>query len=98
MANYIASNEKFHVFSKAPITSTQALAQSVNKSGHTTTTSDVWSQDIPWFFTTDSQSKAILYSANAKTNDLVDINGNVYKRKDTETAPYDAKGAFDTMW
>lgn len=98
MANYLSSNEKFHVFSKSPITSTQALAQSVNKSGHTTTTSDVWSQDIPWFFTTDSQAKAIGYSKNARTNDLVDINGVVYKRKDTKDAPYNASGSFDSMW
>ena len=98
MAQFLTSNEKFHVFSKSPVTGSQALSQAVNKSGHTTTTSDVWAQEIPWFYATDSQANAIKYSKNAKTNDLVDINGSVYIRKNTTEFPYNAEGAFETMW
>jgi hypothetical protein len=98
MANFLTSNEKFHVFSKSPVTGSQALSQAVNKSGHTITASDIWAQEIPWFYATDSQANAIKYSKNAKTNDLVDINGSVYIRKDTTKFPYDAAGSFDSMW
>jgi hypothetical protein len=48
MANFLDRNERFHIFSKSPVSSDQGVAQAVNKSGHTVTTSDIWIDDIPW--------------------------------------------------
>lgn len=97
MANeiFLTSNEKFHVFSKSPITPSMGLAQAVNKSGHTTTTADVWSQDIPWFFSADDKATALVTGKNAKLNDLVLIGSAVYKRNATEATE---GAAFDTLW
>ena len=97
MANeiFLTKNEKFHVFSKSPITPTMGLGQAVNKSGHTTTTSDVWSQDIPWFFSADDQATALVTGKDAKYNDLVLIGSAVYKRNETE---YSEDAAFDELW
>lgn len=97
MANeiFLTNNEKFHVFSKSPITPSMGLAQAVNKSGHTTTTADVWSQDIPWFFSADDKATALVTGKNAKLNDLVLIGSAVYKRNATEATE---GAAFDTLW
>ena len=97
MANeiFLTSNEKFHVFSKSPITPSMGLAQAVNKSGHTTTTADVWSQDIPWFFSADDQATALVTGKDAKYNDLVLIGSNVFKRNKTA---YSEGAAFGTLW
>lgn len=97
MANeiFLDNNEKFHVFSKSPITPSMGLAQAVNKSGHTTTTSDVWSQDIPWFFSVDDQATALTTGKDAKLNDLVLIGSNVFKRNDTA---YSDSAAFTDLW
>lgn len=43
-------NELFHIFSKSPVRSGQLLGSARNKSGHTITSSDVWSEDIPAMF------------------------------------------------
>jgi hypothetical protein len=97
MANeiFLTSNEKFHVFSKSPITPSIGLSQAVNKSGHTTTTADVWSQDIPWFFSADDQATALVTGKDAKYNDLVLIGSNVFKRNKTA---YSEGAAFGTLW
>lgn len=97
MANeiFLNNNEKFHVFSKSPITPSMGLAQAVNKSGHTTTTSDVWSQDIPWFFSADDQATALTTGKDAKLNDLVLIGSNVFKRNATA---YSDSAAFTDLW
>lgn len=97
MANeiFLNNNEKFHVFSKSPITPSMGLAQAVNKSGHTTTTSDVWSQDIPWFFSADDQATALTTGKDAKLNDLVLIGSNVFKRNETA---YSDSAAFTDLW
>ena len=97
MANeiFLSNNEKFHVFSKSPITPSMGLAQAVNKSGHTTTTADVWAEDIPWFFSADDKATALATGANAKLNDLVLIGSAVYKRNATEATE---GAAFDALW
>lgn len=97
MANeiFLTNNEKFHVFSKSPITPSMGLAQAVNKSGHTTTTSDIWSQDIPWFFSADDQATALTTGKDAKLNDLVLIGSNVFKRNATT---YSDTAEFADLW
>ena len=48
--NFTLLNEQFHIFSKSPVRSGQLLGAARNKSGHTVTTSDVWSEDFPALF------------------------------------------------
>ncbi|MBQ2982783.1 MAG: hypothetical protein IJD58_11750 [Lachnospiraceae bacterium] len=52
MATYINNNVKFHGFSKSPVSGDTTLGGAVNPSGHTITTSQVRSQDIPAFLNT----------------------------------------------
>lgn len=49
MASYLSKNQEFHIFSKSPIRGNMALAEAVNKSGHTILSSEVRADDIPWF-------------------------------------------------
>ena len=92
---FLNNNQKFHVFSKSPITPSQGLSQVVNKSGHTTTTADVWAQDIPWFFKADNKDVALSTGVDAKFNDMVLIGSAVYKRNKTE---YTEGATFDDLW
>lgn len=58
MATYINNNVKFHGFSKSPVSPDTTLGGAVNPSGHTITTSQVRSQDIPAFLNTFAGSRA----------------------------------------
>ena len=57
MATYINNNVKFHAFSKSPVSPDTTLGGGVNPSGHTITTSQVRSQDIPAFLNTFQGTK-----------------------------------------
>ena len=57
MATYINNNVKFHAFSKSPVSPDTTLGGAVNPSGHTITTSQVRSQDIPAFLNTFQGTK-----------------------------------------
>lgn len=58
MATYINNNVKFHGFSKSPVSPDTTLGGAVNPSGHTITTSQVRSQDIPAFLNTFQGTEA----------------------------------------
>lgn len=58
MATYINNNVKFHGFSKSPVSGDTTLGGAVNPSGHTITTSQVRSQDIPAFINTFQGTEA----------------------------------------
>lgn len=58
MATYINNNVKFHGFSKSPVSGDTTLGGAVNPSGHTITTSQVRSQDIPAFLNTFQGTEA----------------------------------------
>lgn len=58
MATYINNNVKFHGFSKSPVSGDTTLGGAVNPSGHTITTSQVRSQDIPAFIYTFQGTEA----------------------------------------
>ena len=55
---YINNNVKFHGFSKSPVSGDTTLGGAVNPSGHTITTSQVRSQDIPAFIYTFQGTEA----------------------------------------
>lgn len=77
-------NETFHVFSKSPGSPTTTLGGARLKSGHTTTASDVWADEIPAFFNAATQAKFELFATKAVKDDLCLFNGNVYKHNGTE--------------
>lgn len=77
-------NETFHVFSKSPASNGTTLGGSRLKSGHTTTTSDVWANEIPAFFNAANQAKFELFSTLAVQDDLCLYDGKVYKHNGTE--------------
>ena len=77
-------NETFHVFSKSPGSPTTSLGGARLKSGHTTTTSDVWADEIPAFFKAATQAKFDLFSTKAVKDDLCLFNGNVYQHNGTQ--------------
>ena len=77
-------NETFHVFSKSPASPSTTLGGARLKSGHTTTASDVWADEIPAFFNAATQAKFELFATKAVKDDLCLFNGNVYKHNGTE--------------
>lgn len=82
MATYIDNNVKFHGFSKSPVSPDTTLGGAVNASGHTITTSQVRSQDIPAFLNTFQGSKELALTWLASNypepanNDIVYYGGN----------------------
>lgn len=70
MSNFTNLNEIFHIFSKTPVADGQTLASARNKSGHTVTTSDIWAEDIPAFFSAPTQTYINNLKTIAKDNDL----------------------------
>lgn len=97
--------ELFHGFSKSPTYDNQAFANAVNKSGHTVTTTDIWSEEIPYinadFTSTDAVPEAI--NANSVKNDILLIGAftvpfnekTAYKRNDT---PFTTGASFTSLW
>lgn len=86
-------NETFHVFSKSPASPTTTLGGARLKSGHTTTASDVWVDEIPAFFKAATQTKFDLFeNTKAVKDDLCLFNGNVYRHNGTK---FETLGAED---
>ena len=81
MATYINTNVKFHGFSKSPVRPDTTLGNAVNPSGHTITTSQIRSQDIPAFlntFQSDKEQALAWLASNYTTpahNDIVYYGG-----------------------
>lgn len=98
MANYLTKNESFHIFSKSPVLSDMAVSQAVNKSGHTVSVSDVWSDDIPWFTEVTNEEEAIKRAGDAKYNDLILWGSNIYKRKGDKTNGASSGTTFENLW
>lgn len=98
MANYLTKNESFHIFSKSPVLSDMAVSQAVNKSGHTVSVSDVWSDDIPWFTEVADEEEAIKRAGDAKYNDLILWGSNIYKRKGDKTNGASSGTTFENLW
>ena len=77
-------NETFHVFSKSPASDVTTLGGARLKSGHTTTASDVWADEIPAFFSAANQAKFDLFSTLAVKDDLCIFGGKVYQHNGTQ--------------
>lgn len=77
-------NETFHVFSKSPASNGTTLGGARLKSGHTTTASDVWADEIPAFFSAANQAKFDLFSTLAVKDDLCIFGGKVYQHNGTQ--------------
>lgn len=76
-------NETFHVFSKSPGSPTTTLGGARLKSGHTTTATDVWADEIPAFFNAATQAKFELFQSKAVKDDLCLFDGKVYQHNGT---------------
>ena len=76
-------NETFHVFSKSPGSPTTTLGGARLKSGHTTTATDVWADEIPAFFNAATQAKFDLFQSKAVKDDLCLFDGKVYQHNGT---------------
>lgn len=80
----------FHSFSKMPAQNGTTLGNAINKSGHTVTASEVWSQDIPYYgkmgSLVDVKAKVEPY---ARKNDMCYITAGADKGK---TFQYDGAG------
>lgn len=72
-------NETFHIFSKSPASNVTTLGGARLKSGHTTTISDVWADEIPAFFSAANQAKFDLFGTLAVKDDLCIFSGKVYQ-------------------
>lgn len=86
MANYLHKNEKFHIFSKSPVSSDIEVSQAVNKSGHTVSISDVWADSIPWFTEVSDKSIGAARAKAASYNDLLLIGNTIYKRRGVQNS------------
>lgn len=77
MATFINENQKLHIFSKSPVLGPDENGNeapfnySVNKSGHTVTSAEVRSSDIPLFINVGSEEKINTYAKNPIHNDIV---------------------------
>lgn len=87
-------NETFHVFSKSPASPSTTLGGARLKSGHTTTASDVWADEIPAFFNAATQAKFELFQTKAVKDDLCLYNGEVYQHNGTS---FTSLGAADVV-
>ena len=82
-------NEAFHVFSKSPASPTTSLGGARNKSGHTTTSSDVWADPIPAFLYAGGNKSKFegfgLLGSSLNVNDLCFYNDSIYRWENTGT-------------
>jgi hypothetical protein len=70
----------------------------VNKSGHTVTTSEIWSDDIPWFTEVSNETNAIERAKDARYNDIILLNSTVYKRRGNKTNGASTGTTFGDLW
>lgn len=87
-------NETFHVFSKSPGSPTTTLGGARLKSGHTTTATDVWADEIPAFFNAATQAKFDFFQSKAVKDDLCLFDGKVYQHNGTA---FVSLGTTDTV-
>lgn len=98
MSEYSLLNQEFHTFSKSPINGDQRLSNAVNKSGHTVTTSEIWSYDIPWFTEVSNEKNAIERAKDARYNDIILLNSKVYIRLGDKTNGASTGTTFEELW
>lgn len=77
---FIDTFAKYHTLSKYPVDESTSLANVRNKSGHTVTTSDIWSSEIPAFFVV--YDDVTRNSLAAKEGDLCKQGSQLYEYKD----------------
>lgn len=86
----------FHSFSKTPVVSTLGLGNAINKSGHTVSSTEVWSDEIPYFgilsAVSDLESKVAPYAAK---NDICKVGSTYYIRNGVE---YSAGKTTAELW
>lgn len=86
----------FHSFSKTPVVSTLGLGNAINKSGHTVSSTEVWSDEIPYFgilsAVSDLESKVAPYAAK---NDICKVGSTYYIRNGVE---YSADKSTAELW
>lgn len=76
MANFTENNLLYHIFSKSPVSDATTLAQSLNKSGHTLTTDDIFGEELPAFY--DVANTTERNDLTAYNNDVCKIGNNFY--------------------
>jgi hypothetical protein len=92
----------FHTFSKTQVNGDakksqySSLGNTVNKSGHTVQSNEVWTEEIPFFGKAgDEAAMHTSFSAASRTNDLVKVGTKIYIRNAT---PYTEGAAYNTLW
>lgn len=98
MSEYSLLNQEFHAFSKSPIKGDQRLSNAVNKSGHTVTSSEIWTDDIPWFTEVSNETNAIKRAKDANYNDIILLASKIYKRKGDKTNGASTGTTFGELW
>ena len=89
MANFTENNLLYHIFSKSPVSDATTLAQSLNKSGHTLTTDDIFGEELPAFY--DVADTTERNSLTATVNDVCKIGENFYYYALNEDGSYSWK-------
>lgn len=92
----------FHTFSKTQVNGNTAkpqyssLGNTVNKSGHTVQSNEVWTEEIPFFGKAgDEAAMHSSFSAASRPNDLVKVGTKVYIRN---TTPYTEGATYAQLW
>jgi hypothetical protein len=70
----------------------------VNKSGHTVTSSEIWTDDIPWFTEVSNETNAIKRAKDANYNDIILLASKIYKRKGDKTNGASTGTTFGELW
>ena len=86
MANFTENNLLYHIFSKSPVSDATTLAQSLNKSGHTLTTDDIFGEELPAFY--DVANTTERDDLTAYNNDVCKIGNNFYYYTSKEDGSY----------
>ncbi len=91
----------FHTFSKTQVnsdtsTAYSTLANTVNKSGHTVQSNEIWTEEIPFFGEAgDLTALHTDFSPYARTNDLVKVGKQIYIRNATK---YTSGATRESLW
>lgn len=92
----------FHTFSKTQVNGAtnkpqySSLGNTVNKSGHTVQSNEVWTEEIPFFGKAgDEAAMHSSFSAASRPNDLVKVGTKVYIRN---TTPYTEGATYAQLW
>lgn len=92
----------FHTFSKTQVNGKTAkpqyssLGNTVNKSGHTVQSNEIWTEEIPFFGKAgDEAAMHSSFSAASRPNDLVKVGTKIYIRN---TTPYTEGATYAQLW